>query len=358
MSAEAKLRIEQSEFGKTAEGTAVQLFTLANGQGMTVKITNYGGIIVALQVPDRKGQIADVVLGFDTFDEYYHRNNPYYGCILGRYGNRIAKGHFTLEGKTYTLAVNNGPNALHGGLKSFSQAVWTPKIVKNADSVGVQLSYVSPDGEEGYPGRLTTTVTYSLDEKNELRIDYQATTDKATVLNLSNHTYFNLEGEGAGDVLGHVLQLSAERFTPVDETLIPTGELRSVKGTPFDFTRAVAIGSRIHDPDEQLKIGAGYDHNFVIDPSSTGPALAARVTSPGTGRVLEVLTTQPGVQLYTGNYLGSRGKGGKTYSKHYGFCLETQHFPDSPNKPTFPATVLSPGDTYRQTTVFKFSVSN
>jgi aldose 1-epimerase len=348
--------IQKQPFGRTAAGEDVDLYVLSNQHGMEAAITNYGAILVSLKVPDRTGKPGDVVLGYDNLDGYL-RQNPYFGAIVGRYGNRIAKGRFTLDGKEYTLARNNGENALHGGIKGFDKVVWTARDASTKGSPAVELTYVSKDGEEGYPGTLTVTVTYSLNDANELRIDYAATTDKATVLNLTNHSYFNLAGEGQGDVLGHQVMLNAGKFTPVDAGLIPTGELRDVKGTPFDFTQPVAIGARINERDEQLIRGLGYDHNWVLRGGGGSMALAARVYEPTSGRVMEVLTDQPGVQFYTGNFLDGtiHGKGGKAYQHRYGFCLETQHFPDSPNHPAFPSTVLRPGEKYRSATVFRFS---
>jgi aldose 1-epimerase len=296
-----------------------------------------------------------VVLGYDTVDGYQTKEDPYFGAIVGRYANRIANGRFTLDGKEYKLAINNAPNTLHGGAKGFDKRVWE---VREATDDHLTLHYLSPDGEEGYPGNLNVTVKYALTKHNELRIEYTATTDKDTVLNLSNHAYFNLAGPGNGDILKHELMLTADRFTPVSATLIPTGELRSVSGTPFDFRKPTAIGARINDKDQQLEYGRGYDHNFVLN-NSGKTALAARVTEPASGRVIEVVTDQPGVQFYTGNFLDGtiRGKGGKLYERRYGFCLETQHFPDSPNQPKFPSTVLQPGQTFRSTTVYRFSTA-
>ncbi len=351
-----KAAIKKDDFGKTADGQNVEIYTLTNANGVEAKITTYGGIVTSLKVPDRNGKLDDVVLGFDSLDSYL-KGHPSLGIIAGRYANRIGKGRFKLNGVEYKLALNNGPNSLHGGLKGFDKKVWAAKPVTKDKEVGLELSYLSKDGEEGYPGNLSTTVVYTLTDNNELKIDYAATTDKDTVVNLTNHSYFNLAGQGNGDILGHQLMLNADRFTPVDATLIPTGELRSVKGTPMDFTQMTAIGARINQDDEQIKIGKGYDHNFVINGAAGTLRQAAKVYEPTTGRVLEVLTTEPGVQLYTGNFLdGSKvGKGEKAYKQRYGFCLETQHFPDSPNKPDFPTTVLKPGDKFQSTTVFKFS---
>jgi aldose 1-epimerase len=354
--AEAIGNVMKQPFGKTDDGTPVDIYTLKNKAGMEARITNYGGIVVSLKVPDRKGSFDDVVLGYDNLDQYV-KNNPFFGALVGRYGNRIAKAQFTLDGKTYHLAANNGPNSLHGGLKGFDKKVWQARELTSKEGAGLELLCQSKDGEEGYPGNLTVKVNYLLGEDNALRIDYLATTDKDTVLNLTNHSYFNLAGAGNGDILGHVVMIAADKFTPVDETLIPTGVLQPVKGTPFDFTTPTAIGARINQDDQQLKFGKGYDHNWVLNSSSGTLALAVRVTEPTTGRIMEVLTTEPGVQFYVGNFLdGSNvGKGGKTYKFRYGFCLETQHFPDSPNQPAFPSTVLKPGQQYKTSTVYRFS---
>lgn len=332
------------------------MYKLRNAHGVEVDAMNYGGIIMSIRVPDRKGQIADVVLGHETMEGYIP-NPPYLGAIVGRYANRIANGTFTLDGKTYHLPKNDGPNTLHGGTtRTFDKVVWEAEGLKGKNAVA--FTYLSKDGEEGFPGNLKTTVTYTLNNDNELTIDYEATTDKATPINLSQHSYFNLKGEGNGDILDHEVLINADRFTPVDKNLIPTGELRSVKGTPLDFTTPTKVGARIDDPYEQMALAHGYDHNFVINRQGDGMALAARVTEPTTGRVLEVSTTQPGVQFYTGNFLDGSvtGKHGHVYKRRFGFCLETQHFPDSPNHPNFPSTILRPGETFHQTTVFKFSV--
>jgi len=335
----------------------MELYTLTNKNGVQVAITNYGGRVVSIRVPDRQGQMADIVLGFDNLDGYLG-NDPYFGAIVGRYANRIAKGRFTLDGVEYKLALNDGPNSLHGGTKGFDKVVWKAMELAKENSA-LELTYLSKDGEEGYPGNLSVKVTYTLSDENELWIDYRATTDKDTVLNLSNHSYFNLAGEGNGDILQHLMMINADRFTPVDATLIPTGELRSVAATPFDFRHPTAIGARINDDNEQLKLGHGYDHNFVLDRKGSGLVLAARVVEPTSGRVLEVKTTQPGIQFYTGNFLDGtiHGKGGKVYGHRSAFCLETQHFPDSPNHPGFPSTELKPGQTFHQITVFKFSTA-
>jgi len=354
--ATANRGIKKNAFGKTAEGQ-VDLYTLTNRNGIEVRITNYGGRVVSLLAPDRHGKVADVVLGFDNLDDYLG-NNPFFGALVGRYANRIAKARFTLDGVEYKLAQNNGPNSLHGGLKGFDKVIWPARELSKGPPT-LELTYVSQDGEEGYPGKLTAKVVYALTDNNELRIDYTATTDKDTVLNLTNHSYFNLAGQGTGDILKHEIMINADRFTPVDATLIPTGELRQVQGTPLDFRQAMAIGARIDADDEQLKFGKGYDHNFVINHTGRGLSLAARVTEPESGRVMEVFTTQPGVQFYTGNFLDGtvHGKGGKAYGRRSAFCLETQHFPDSPNQPKFPSAELKPGQTYHQTTAFKFSTA-
>jgi len=354
----AASQLKKTPFGSTADGTAIDLYTLANKHGMSAAVMNYGGIVVALKVPGRDGRIDDVVLGFDNLNGYLG-TNPYFGAIVGRYGNRIARGRFTLDGVEYTLARNNGENALHGGLRGFDKVVWQARDVSTPGTPRVELRYLSKDGEEGYPGNLSATVTYSVTDANELRIDYLATTDKDTVVNLTNHSYFNLAGQGNGDILKHELQIDADSFTPVDAGLIPTGEPRKVEGTPFDFRQPTAIGARIHENNEQLIRGRGYDHNFVLRGGGGTLAPAAKVYEPTTGRVMEVLTTQPGVQFYSGNFLDGtiRGKGGKVYQQRYGLCLETQHFPDSPNHPSFPTVVLKPGERYQTTTIYRFSTA-
>jgi aldose 1-epimerase len=355
---EPKRRVSKQAFGQTADGVAVELYTLTNPDGIEVRAISYGGIILSLKVPDREGKLGDVVLGYDALDGYL-KASPYFGSIIGRYGNRIAGGKFSLDGKPYTLATNNGKNALHGGVKGFDKVVWQAEPLEQDDRVGVVFSYTSPDGEEGYPGTLQATVTYALTDANELVFEYQAVTDKATPVNLTQHSYFNLAGDGSGDVLGHELMLNASRFTPVDSTLIPTGELRGVEGTPFDFRTPTAIGARIAANDEQIRFGGGYDHNVVLDrEGADGLVLAARVYEPTSGRVMEVRTTEPGVQFYSGNFLDGSitGKGGHVYEHRTGFCLETQHYPDSPNKPDFPSTILRPGETYRSRTMYAFSV--
>ncbi|MCS6951774.1 MAG: aldose epimerase family protein [Bryobacterales bacterium] len=347
-------KIMKQGFGKTPDGVPVELYTLTNRKGVRVSITNYGGIITSLLVPDRNGRSRDIVLGFDTLEGYL-KGHPYFGAIIGRYGNRIGQARFTLDGVEYKLAKNDGDNHLHGGLKGFDKVVWKAREYTDGDGLHVALDYRSRDGEEGYPGNLDVNVVYTLNDNNQLRIEYTATTDKPTVVNLTNHSYFNLAGEG--DILGHVLQIQADYFTPVDQGLIPTGELRPVKGTPFDFTTPTAIGARIDADDPQIRFGRGYDHNFVLRGAAGTLREAAEVYEPSSGRVLRVLTTEPGLQFYSGNFLDGtlRGKGGQVYAHRSGFCLETQHFPDSPNKPQFPSTVLRPGQTYRSTTVFEFS---
>lgn len=348
--------MKKEDFGKTGDGTPVDLYTLTNQNGIEVRAITYGGIIISLRVPDRHGKFDDIVLGYDSLDGYLAKT-PYFGAIIGRYGNRIGKAKFTLDGVEHTLAANNGPNALHGGLKGFDKVVWKAEPVEHSDEAGVVFTYTSRDGEEGYPGNLSVKVTYTLTNKNELIFDYHATTDKATPVNLTNHSYFNLAGDGKSDVLGHEVMLNADHFTPIDKTLIPTGQIASVSGTPLDFTKSTAIGARIEQKEEQMVFGNGYDHNFVINRKGAGLALAARVYEPTTGRVLEVHTTEPGVQFYTGNFLDGSitGKGGYVYKQRIGFCLETQHFPDSPNKPNFPSSILRPGKTYESRTVYRFA---
>lgn len=345
--------VTRQPFGHTADGAAVDLFTLTNGNGMVVKAMTYGGIITAIHVPDRRGVSADVVLGFATLDPYLGRH-PYFGAIVGRYGNRIGNARFSLDGQTYQLAANNGANHLHGGVRGFDKYVWEARVLP--DARGVELSRTSPDGEEGYPGTLTARVRYTLTDANALVIDYEATADKATPVNLTQHTYYNLAGAGTGDILGHEVTLYADRFTPIDAGLIPTGELRAVDGTPFDFRTATAVGSRIDGADDQLENGLGYDHNFVLTRKGDGLQPAARVVDQASGRLLEVSTTEPGVQFYSGNFLDGTltGKGGAVYQRRSGLCLETQHFPDSPNQPQFPSTILRPGATYRSQTVLRF----
>lgn len=344
-------------WGHAPDGSPVEIYTLTNSSGMIVKVTNYGATITEIHVPDRSGNFADVALGFDSLDGYTGGKSPYFGCTAGRYANRIAKGKFAIDGKEYTLATNNGPNHLHGGKKGFDKVTWIP--VSNTHKAGdttVTLKYVSKDGEEGYPGNLTSTVAFTLTEENEIKIDYRATTDKATPINLTNHTYFNLAGAAQKDVptvLDHELMLKCDKYTPVDDTQIPTGELKSVEGTPMDFRKSTAIGKRI------AQVPGGYDHNYCINGGGKGKVVSAgRVLEPKSGRVVEFQTDQPGLQLYTGNFLNgtiTNGKGGATYDMHDGFCLETQHYPDSPNQPAFPSTILKPGGEYKSTTVYRFS---
>ncbi|MCL4296866.1 MAG: galactose mutarotase [Anaerolineae bacterium] len=336
----------------------MDIFTLTNKNGLSTKITNYGGIVMSLHVPDKAGHLGDVVLGFDDVEEYL-KPHPYFGALIGRYGNRIADGKFTLEGKDYILAQNDGPNSLHGGLKGFDKVIWDAKPLDTPDGSALELTYLSQDGEEGYPGNLLVKVIYTLTQDDALRIDYTATTDETTVINLTHHSYFNLVGAGNGDILDHDLLLNAAHFTPIDETLIPTGEIKPVAGTPFDFTRPAKIGLRINQDDQQLKFGLGYDHNWALNSADGVLALAARVSEPGSGRIMEVWTTEPGIQFYSGNFLdgSNTGKGGKVYQYRSGFCLETQHFPDSPNQPNFPSTTLKASQTYTSTTVYKFLVA-
>ncbi len=354
----SKAGFKKEAFGTTADGKAVDLYTLTNAKGTEVRAMTYGGIIVSLRVADRDGKLGDVVLGRETLAQYVE-SSPYFGAIIGRYGNRIGKARFTLDGKEYKLAANNGPNALHGGVKGFDKVVWQAEPFQKETTVGVVFSYTSADGEEGYPGTLEAKVTYTLGDDDTLTFAYHAATDKATPVNLTQHTYFNLAGDGSGDILNHELMLKASHFTPVDKTLIPTGEIKSVEGTPLDFRTPQTIGARINADDQQIKFGGGYDHNFVIDREDGGePQLAARVYETTSGRVMEVSTTEPGIQFYSGNFLDGSitGKEGHVYKHRTGFCLETQHFPDSPNKPKFPSTILRPGQQYDTRTVYAFSV--
>ena len=349
--------LTKQPFGSTGAAETVDLYTLTNSKGMEVKISTYGGAVVSLKVPDKSGKVADIVLGFDSLDGY-QAPNPYFGAIIGRYGNRIAKGEFKLNGATFKLAVNDGANHLHGGLRGFDKILWRGREMHSPDGVRLDLTYMSKDGEEGYPGELNTTVSYTVaGEKNELRIDYEAVTTKDTVLNLTNHSYFNLAGQGEGDILNHSVTILADRFTPVDKGLIPTGELKSVDGTPFDFRTPRTIGERIDAKDPQLVYGKGYDHNFVLNKIGGDLELVARATEPTTGRSMQVLTTEPGMQFYTGNFLDGTitGKNQKVYGRRAAFCMETQHFPNSPNQPSFPSTTLKPVQRYRSTTVYRFS---
>lgn len=345
------MNIKKELFGKSNDGKEVMQYTLTNRHNLTVKIITYGGIVTSIQVPDKDGKIDDIVLGFNTLQEY-QAEHPYFGVIAGRYANRIANGRFVLNGAQYELAVNDGNNHLHGGIVGFDKVVWDSTEIKENDAVGVQLFYLSKDGEEGYPGNLRTTVKYLLTNQNELVIEYEAVTDKQTVVNLTNHSYFNLSGEGSGDILGHEIMVNADKYTAIDEGSIPTGELKTVKNSPFDFTVARPIGGRIDE------IGLGYDHNYVLNKKNNELSLAAKVYEPKSQRKMEVYTTEPGMQFYTSNYLDGtlKGKSGNIYDKHCALCLETQHYPDSPNYPEFPTTVLNPGETYRQKTVYKFFI--
>ena len=350
--------VSRAPFGKMPDGTPVEIFTLTSATGMEVRTMPYGAIVVSLRVPDRSGHAADVALGFDNLDDYITKNSPYFGVIAGRYANRIAKGRFTLDGKTYRLATNNGPNHLHGGVRGFDKILWHAEPFERGGTAGVVYTLTSHDGDEGYPGTLTATVSYTVSASNALTLDYEATTDRATPVNLTHHTYFNLAGEGAGDILGHVLTLDADRFTPADDTLIPTGVIAPVDHTPFDFRTPTAVGANIDADDVQLHRGGGYDHNFVLN--GTGLHHAARVVDPLSGRTLDVSTTEPGLQFYTGNFLDGTitGKAGHAYARRGGLCLETQHFPDSPNHANFPTTIVRPGTPYRSQTVFAFGTAS
>ena len=353
--------INQAPFGKTPDGTPVEIYTLRNDKGMEARIMTYGGIVQSLKVPDKNGKFDDVVLGFDNLDGYtrdsYVKACPYFGALIGRYGNRIGGAKFTLEGKTYTLAANNGPNSLHGGIKGFDKVVWQAKSWVTADGPALELTYVSKDGEEGFPGNLKVTATYTVTDDNELRLDFTATTDQPTLCNLTHHSYFNLAGQGNGDILGYLVYINADATTPVDSSLIPTGEIKPVDGTPFDFRKPTAIGARINDPDTVLQYGPGYDHNWVINKPLGQLGLMARVVDPASGRVMEVLSTEPGLQFYAANFLNGSltGKDGKVYNRRTAFCMEPHHYPDSPNKPQFPSTELKPGETYHNTIIYKFS---
>jgi aldose 1-epimerase len=342
------MNVQNQPFGRTPEGTDIELYILTNDNGLKAQIMTYGATLVSLEVPDRTGKPGDIVLGYEALDGYM-KSSPYFGSIIGRYGNRIAKGRFDLDGATYKLATNNGDNHLHGGSKGFDKVVWKAEPMREAGAVGVKFNYLSKDGEEGYPGNLAVTVIYSLTNENELKISYEAAADKATPINLTHHSYFNLAGEG--DVLGHELTINADAYTPVETGLIPTGEIRPVADSPFDFTTPHAIGERI------ARVEGGYDHNFVLRSGGGALELAVQVFEPKSGRVMEISTTEPGLQFYSGNFLDGTitGKGGRVYSRHAGFCLETQHFPDSPNKPDFPSTILRPGAIYRSLTIHRFS---
>jgi aldose 1-epimerase len=351
------MQVSRQPFGQSPDGKEVYLFSLRNTKGAEALISNYGGLVTSLKVPDKSGHLGDVVLGYDNLADYI-KDSPYFGALIGRYGNRIARGKFTLDGQTYSLVTNNYPNALHGGTKGFDKVVWEPSIVTGPDGAGLKLTYLSKAGEEGYPGNLSVVVVYTLTDDNALKVEYTATTDKDTVINLTQHSYFNLAGAGLN--LNHVVMIPADKFTPVDSTLIPTGELRPVAGTPFDFRTPTAIGARINQDDEQLKFGKGYDHNWVINKPLGQFGLMARVTEPTSGRVLEVMSTEPGLQFYTGNFLDGtlKGKEGRVYPFRAAFCMEPQHYPDSPNHPEFPSVVLKPGQTYHNLIVYKFSIGS
>ncbi|HXK01309.1 MAG TPA: aldose epimerase family protein, partial [Verrucomicrobiae bacterium] len=350
---EARNDVKSQPYGNMPDGTAVDLYTLTNASGMQAGIITYGGAVVRLAAPDRSGKLGDIVLATDDLDSM-RKQTAFFGALIGRYGNRIGHAQFTLDGQTYKLPANNGPNTLHGGPDGFDKHVWKAEPGSGADGPTLTLTYASKDGEMGFPGNLTAKVVYTLTNKNELKIDYTATTDKPTVVNLTNHTYWNLAGEG--DVLGHEVTINADRFTPVDDGLIPTGELKAVKGTPFDFTTATAIGARIDQDDQQLKFGQGYDHNWVLNKGDASLTKAAEVHDPKSGRAMEVWTTEPGLQFYTGNFLDGSAKGkGRTFNRRNAFCMETQHYPDSPNRPEFPSTTLRPGQTYHTTTVYRFT---
>lgn len=341
------------------QGQNTQLYTLTNGHGIAVTISNYGGTITSIKAPDKEGKMEEITLGFDSLGQYL-KEHPYFGALVGRYGNRIAKGKFQLDGKSYTLAANNMGNHLHGGPVGFDKVVWKAEVIERDGLPGLELSYLSPDGDQGFPGNLEVTVVYSLNNNNELSIDYHATTDKKTIINLTNHTYFNLTGNTKRDILDHQVTIYADRFIPVDNTLIPTGELASVEGTPFDFRRGMTIGEKINAEDEQITFGGGYDHCWVINRPKNSDELvfAAKVVEPTSGRKLEVYTTEPGIQFYTGNFLDGTltGIGGVVYEKRFGLCLETEHFPDSPNQPNFPTVTLEPGSSYATRTIYKFGV--
>lgn len=353
--AEKTKPVVRSSFGTLPDGTAVDLYTLTNAGGMEVHVTNYGGIITSIKTPDRDGKLGDITLGYDSLQGYL-QGTAYFGAIVGRYANRIGKAQFKLDGHTYKLPANNGPNTLHGGITGFDKAVWKAEPFEKPGEVGIVFTHTSPDGDQGFPGALATQVTYTLTDRNELAFDYKATTDKPTVVNLTQHAYFNLAGEGSGDVLGHEVIIHADRYTPVDSTLIPLGKLASVEGTSLDFRNKTAIGARIDSDHPQMKLGNGYDHNYVVNRQGNELVLAARVEEPTTGRVMEVRTTEPGVQFYTGNSLdGTIGKSNHAYDRRNGLCLETQHFPDSPNKPGFPTTTLRPGEEYHSRTVYRFT---
>jgi len=345
--------IQKEEFGKTADGTTVNLYTIKNANGLEIKVSEFGATLVSLKVPDREGNIEDIILGFDNLEGYIN-DNTFQGVIAGRYANRIAKGKFTLNGEEYTLATNDGENHLHGGVVGFGKKVWKGEELKTEEGTGVKLTYLSKDGEEGYPGNLENTVKYILNNNNELKIVLKSKTDKATPVNLTNHAYFNLKGEGNGTILDHKLKINAKEYTPVDDGLIPTGEIKSVEGTPLDFTEFNTIGSRIEEVDK--KFHGGYDHNFIITKSAEPLSMACKVVEPESGRVMEIYATMPGVQFYSGNFLdGFKGKNGKAYQQHYAFCIEPQYYPDSPNKPNFPSCILEAGEERTEIITYKFS---
>lgn len=349
--------IEQASFGRTSDGRAVERYTLRHAGGLALSFISLGGIITLIEAPDRFGQIADITLGLSSLADYEQERAAYFGALIGRYANRIGRARFSLDGREYRLAANNGPNSLHGGKRGFNAAVWRVAPRETVEGVAAELSHTSPDGEEGYPGTLAVAVTYTLTEAGEFRIDYQATTDRPTVVNLTNHAYFNLAGNGSGSIARHLLTIDADHYTPIDPTLCPTGQIAPVAGTPLDFRQSVPIGARLRSGHEQMRRGRGYDFNFVlIKPAEGALSLAARVHEPASGRILEVLTTEPGLQFYSGNFLNGTlaGSAGTTYRQGDGLALETQHFPDSPNKPNFPSTVLRPGETFRSRTVFRF----
>lgn len=354
---ESKINITSAPFGTMPDGQVASLFTITNANGSVIKVTNYGGIITSLLVPDKNGILGDVVLGYDSLQSYID-SNPYFGAIIGRYGNRIANGKFSIDSLSYQLATNDGPNHLHGGPKGYDKVLWDAQTFESDSSAGVVFTRVSPDMEEGYPGNLTCKVTYTFDNNNKLTFEYEATTDKSTIVNLTNHAYFNLTGEPTLTINNHELQLPASSFLPVDSTLIPTGELRDVASTPFDFTKAVAIGDRVNDDNIQLKYGKGYDHCWVYDNKSTSLKFGGKLYDPKSGREMVIYTMEPAVQFYGGNFLdGSNiGKSNTPYQFRTGLCLETQHYPDSPNKPTFPSTLLAPGETYYSKSVYEFGI--
>ncbi|MFC1497039.1 aldose epimerase family protein [Verrucomicrobiota bacterium] len=349
------MSINKRPFGSLKDGTLVDIYTLINNSGLKAEITNFGGIVVSLSVPDRNGEMDDVVLGYDTLEEYV-KDDAYFGSLVGRCGNRIANGRFTLSGKEYTLYTGDNQWHLHGGKKGFNKVVWQANPVETEDGPALELKYMSKDGEEGYPGNLDVKAIYTLTDQNGLKLEFTAATDQTTIVNLTHHSYFNLAGAGAGDILGHELMIAADSFTPTDEIQVPTGEIRAVKGTPLDFTEPIEIGARIDEDDEQLKYGYGYDHNWVLNKGECKQIPAARVFELNSGRIMEFFTSEPGVQLYTGNFLnGIMGKDGRKYERRYGLCLEPQHFPDAPNKPDFPSIVLEPGETFKSFVLYKFS---